>query len=87
MVPLAGGARVQHLDDGPLVGSEPEEDVVLELLEDRPADLVVDGLVVGTLQPGDTISVREGVHPARLVTFERADFYGVLRAKFNLADR
>ena len=66
---------------------EPEEDVVLELLEDRPADLVVDGLVVGRLQPGDTISVREGAHPARLVTFERADFYGVLRAKFNLADR
>jgi len=57
------------------------------LLEDRPADLVVDGLVVGRLQPGDTIAVQEGAHPARLVTFERGDFYGVLRAKFNLADR
>ncbi len=66
---------------------EPEEEVLIELLEDRPADLVVDGLVIGTLQPGDTISVREGAHPARLVTFERGDFYGVLRAKFNLADR
>jgi NAD+ kinase len=66
---------------------EPEESVVLELLENRPAGLVVDGLDVGTLQPGDAITVRAGAHPARLVAFERGDFYGVLRAKFNLADR
>ncbi|HWD24654.1 MAG TPA: NAD(+)/NADH kinase [Acidimicrobiales bacterium] len=66
---------------------EPEETVEFELLPVREASLVVDGRPITTLQPGQTVTVRAGARPARLVTFDRADFYGVLRAKFNLTDR
>jgi NAD+ kinase len=66
---------------------EPEETVQFELLPVRDASLVVDGSLIATLAPGATVAARAGDHPARLVVFDRVDFYGVLRAKFNLADR
>jgi NAD+ kinase len=66
---------------------EPEEHVRFELLSGRDGELVVDGRAVATLAPGAAVTVRAGARPARLVTFSRADFYGVLRAKFNLTDR
>ncbi len=65
----------------------PDEEVGIELLADRPAVLVVDGRSSIALEPGDSISVRGGQRPARFVTFETGDFYGVLRAKFGLSDR
>jgi NAD+ kinase len=65
----------------------PDEEVGLELLADRPAVLVVDGRDTISLQPGDTVKVRAGKRPARFITLETADFYGILRAKFGLADR
>lgn len=65
----------------------PEEEIELELLPDRPAVLIVDGRSTIPLLPGDTIRVRGGKRPARFITFDSSDFYGVLRAKFGLADR
>lgn len=65
----------------------PEEEIDLELLADRPAVLIVDGRSSIALQPGDTIRVRGGKQPARFITFDTTDFYGVLRAKFGLTDR
>jgi NAD+ kinase len=65
----------------------PDEEVGLELLADRPAALVVDGRATIALVPGDIVKVRAGKRPARFITFETPDFYGILRAKFGLTDR
>lgn len=74
------------LFDRPLV-LDPAERLRLEVLEPRPAVLVVDGVTVTELRPGAVVDCREGDQPARLVTFGWRDFHAVLRAKFHLADR
>jgi NAD+ kinase len=66
---------------------EPEESIHLEVLSDRPAVVVVDGLHPLGVEPGDRITVTAGPHPAKVVQFGPADFYKVLRSKFGLADR
>jgi NAD+ kinase len=66
---------------------EEREHVELEMLGDRTGVLVVDGLTNVALAPGDVVEIRAGATPARVVTFGRSDFYGVLRSKFNLFDR
>ncbi len=74
------------LFDRPLVLA-PNESIRLELLADRPAVLVIDGVHLGQLCPGDAVTSRAGDNPARLVTFRDRDFYAILKAKFGLADR
>ena len=74
------------LFDRPLV-LDPTEQLRLDVLEPRPAVLVVDGVTVCTLEPGATVECREGDQPARLVTNGSRDFHAILRAKFHLADR
>ena len=74
------------LFDRPLV-LDPTEQLQLEVLEPRPAVLVIDGATVTTLEPGSTVRCREGDRTARLVVFGRQDFHAILRAKFHLADR
>jgi NAD+ kinase len=64
-----------------------DEWVRLEVLDGRPAALVVDGRSFGTLAPGDTVTCRAGQHDARFVTLEGRDFHQILKAKFSLADR
>lgn len=66
---------------------EPTQQIHLLVLEPRPAVLVVDGAVAGSLDPGSTVRCEEGSRPARLVTFGDGDFHAILRAKFHLADR
>ncbi len=66
---------------------EPDESIDLQLLDDRPAALVVDGSTVAMLEAGDTVEVSAGPRPARVVCFGRRDFHAVLRAKFGLTDR
>ena len=66
---------------------DPQEWVKIEILDARPAALVVDGIRVATLEPGCSIVARSGPHPARFVTFAKRDFYAILKAKFRLADR
>lgn len=65
----------------------PDEDVAVEVLEDRLATLLVDGRRVGDLAPGDEMVCRAGTHPARLVRFGERDFHQILKAKFGLTDR
>lgn len=60
------------------------EAVRLEVLDGRPAALVLDGRDHGALAPGDTVSCRAGVHDARFVTFGERDFHQILRTKFDL---
>ena len=74
------------LFDRPLV-LDPEERLRLEVLEPRPAVLVVDGVTVATLQPGSVVDCVEGDRPARLVTVGPRNFHAILRAKFHLSDR
>jgi NAD+ kinase len=66
---------------------EPEEWLQLTLLDGREAALVVDGSTVVELAPGDSVTVRLGAYPARIVTFGPRDFHAILRAKFGLTDR
>ena len=54
---------------------------------DRPAALVLDGRSMGLLERGDTVICTEAPGCARFVAFGGRDFYGVLKAKFGVADR
>ena len=74
------------LFDRPLV-LDAEQWVRLELLDPRPAVLVLDGQSVDVLEPGDAVVCRTGPAAARLVTFGPRDFFSILRARFHLADR
>ena len=53
----------------------------------RPAELSVDGRGEGVLEEGEAVLCSASPHPARLVTFERRNFLGILKAKFGLNDR
>ncbi len=63
------------------------ERVRIELIEDRPATLTVDGRDLGSLQRGDSITCSAAPYAARFVTFEQRDFFRIVKAKFGLADR
>ncbi len=63
------------------------ETVRIELIDDRPAMLTVDGRELGTLTKGDSITCAAGPHSARFVTFEPRDFYNIVKTKFGLSDR
>ena len=56
----------------------------LDLIDGRPADLVVDGQAVATLEYGDTIVCKAGPHDARLVSFHPRDFHRIVKTKFGL---
>ena len=62
-------------------------DTVRVEVTDRAASLVLDGREVTTLQQGDAIICTEAPGSARFVTFGTRDFYGILKAKFGVADR
>jgi NAD+ kinase len=64
-----------------------EEVISISPIAGQPADLVIDGSMASTLQPGQTLHCRKGDRDALLVTFGRRDFHHILKHKFNLADR
>ena len=61
------------------------EEVALLPIDDRPAELVVDGWCHGTFKPGHIVRCRQGRHDALLVTFGDRNFADILKRKFNLA--
>lgn len=63
------------------------EDVRLEVIDDRPVRLTIDGREAGELHKGDSIVCRAAPYDALLVTFGERNFYGILKSKFGLADR
>ena len=65
----------------------PDEPVRVEVLDHRGAVLSIDGRELGRLGAGDLVGAEVAPVPARFVTFGERDFYGVLKAKFGLADR
>ena len=66
---------------------DPSEPVRIELTDDRPAVLVVDGRAAGMLEAGDAVVCTAAPRTARFVVFGSRDFYGILKAKFGVADR
>lgn len=62
-------------------------DAVRIEVTDRPAAVVIDGREVGVLEKGDAIICTEAPGSARFVSLGRRDFYGILKAKFGVADR
>lgn len=64
-----------------------EEPVRVDVLDHRGAILSVDGREMGRLGKGESLVGTVAPLPARFVTFGEGDFYGVLKAKFGLADR
>jgi NAD+ kinase len=63
------------------------EELRFVVIDERKAVLTLDGRVLGTLEPDDTVTCTGGPHPARIVTFNPRDFHQILKAKFGLADR
>lgn len=63
-----------------------DDSVQVEVLEHRPAELVVDGVNRGTLGPGDVVTCTAATHDACFVRFGGRDFHQVLKDKFGLAD-
>ncbi len=66
---------------------EPQQWLRLEVAGPRPGILVIDGVSVAQLEPGDAVECREGPANARLVSFGDRDFHAILRSRFHLADR
>ena len=67
---------------------DPDTVVTVEIISERPAVLVVDGVEGGVLGPGDAMECRAAPGPVRLVRFgEHAGFHSILKAKFGLSDR
>jgi NAD+ kinase len=66
---------------------EPRQWLRLEVAGPGPGVLVVDGVSVGQLDPGDAVECREGPCNARLVSLGNRDFHAILRSRFHLADR
>lgn len=63
------------------------EVIDIVLIDDRPAELIVDGRAVESLEPGTRLQCRAGQHDALLVAFGARDFHQILKNKFGLADR
>lgn len=63
------------------------ESVRAEVLDHRGAILSLDGEDLGRLDQGSAVTGEVAPFAARFVTFEQRDFYGILKAKFGLADR
>jgi NAD+ kinase len=64
-----------------------EDVIAISPIAGQAADVLVDGSMVATLRPGQTLHCRKGDRDARLVTYGKRDFHRILKHKFNLADR
>jgi len=66
---------------------EPDETFSLAVAGPRPAVLVVDGMSVATLAPGQQVVCRAADHDAQLVVFGERNFHAIVRSRFGLTDR
>jgi NAD+ kinase len=64
-----------------------EEELRFTVAEARGVLLTLDGLRLGLLDDGDTVTCTGGPKPARIVSFGARDFHQILKSKFGLADR
>lgn len=66
---------------------EGHERVRLEVLDGRPAELVVDGQHLATLNAGDVVEASASRHDALLVSYRPRSFHEIVKAKFGLQER
>ncbi len=64
-----------------------DEEIGFGVTDHQPAEMIVDGWSVGTLQPGEILHCVGGERDALFVTFGERNFHRRLKQKFNLADR
>jgi NAD+ kinase len=60
--------------------------LVLEVVDDRPARVNVDGRSIGELSPGERVEVGRGTVEARFITLTPRNFATAVRHKFHLHD-
>jgi NAD+ kinase len=65
----------------------PDVEVRLTVDGHRPAALFVDGMLLGQLEPGESIIGTAAPRNARVVTLGQRDFHRTLKHKFGLNDR
>jgi NAD+ kinase len=66
---------------------DPDEQVEIEVIGNRPATLSIDGQSATSLAEGDTVVVSASVSVARFVRFGERRFHQILKTKFGLSDR
>ena len=76
-----------HMPFGRSLVLDAAESLRIEVVDDRMVMLTVDGREVARLCRGDAVTCAAAPDPACFVTFDRRDFYGILKAKFGLTDR
>ena len=64
----------------------PTAKVRVEVFDERPAVVAIDGRMLGSLHPGGYMECTASPHPAQLVTFKERVFHDILKAKFGLGD-
>jgi len=70
----------------PMVASE-EALIEINLTNDHPGTLILDGRPLVTLGKGDLITIRRGEHTFQLVKIGSTNFYDAVRTKFNFQIR
>ena len=58
----------------------------MQVIGSRPAELVIDGRHVATLEHGDRVSYESDSCTAQFVRFKQPQFHQIVRAKFGLGD-
>jgi len=66
---------------------DPSEQVEIEVLDHRRAEVAVDGRLVLTIDPGDVVQCRPATETARFIRFGPYHYHQILKAKFGLTDR
>jgi len=62
------------------------ESVSIEPLDEREAEVVIDGWAAPCLRPGEVLTCRQSESDARLVTFCDRDYLDILKHKFHLGE-
>jgi NAD+ kinase len=66
---------------------DPSEQIEIEVIGHRRAELAVDGRVVLTVEPADVVNCRPAAETARFIRFGPYRYHQILKQKFGLADR
>ena len=66
---------------------DPDEEIGIEVIGDRDAEVSVDGRHAAVLTEGDVVTCRGATEVARFVRFGELHFHQILKAKFGLTDR
>jgi NAD+ kinase len=65
----------------------PDEEIGIEVIGGRDAEVSIDGRHAAVLTEGDVVTCRSATEVARFVRFGERHFHRILKAKFGLTDR